>query len=142
NYKVAETYFQKIISQIPSDRNSYLQSSLQCLGYIYIEKKEHKHAIIEFKKALKIKSDSSIMRAEIYCGMAQAYFGLNKTWKTIKFGLKALDEQFDDATAERVYFLLAYSYSLKKDKENERYYTEKLRGVKPDSAYLRELDRF
>jgi len=139
NYEVSIEYFKNVITQIPSDQNGYLQSLHQHLGYNYLAKKEFKSALVEFNKSLEIKKDSSEIRAEIYCGISQAYFGLNKIRKTIKFALKALNEQFNEVVGERIYFLLAYAYSLQGNEKKEDFYTEKLRKLKPNSGYLREL---
>lgn len=141
-YKISIDFFRKVIAQIPSGEKSYLQSAHQCLGYSYIEKRDYKLAVTEFKNALSIETKSSKARAEDYCGMAHAYFGLDKIGKTIKWGLKALDEECDESVLERAYYLLALSYSMfgiNKNKKKMRFYTDKLRALKPDSAYLREL---
>jgi len=139
NYGDSIEYLQKAIAQIPPDQNAYLQSSHQLLGFNYLAKNEFKRALNELEEAEKIKPGSSDVRAYVFCGIAQAYFGLNRITKAIRFGLKALEEQFDQVIAERVYYILAYSYFLKKNEERGKYYCERLREVRPDSGYLREL---
>lgn len=144
-YENSINYFKKVIAVIPSDQKNYLQHSHQLLGYNFLTKREFKHALVELKAALKIKTDSSKRRSYIYCGMAQGYFGLNKTSKAIKFGIKALNEEYDEEVAEKMYFLLAFCYGMygmTKNKEKEKLYTEKLKKSFPASAYLRELERF
>lgn len=140
NYGDSRNYFQKIIPLIPPNQHDYLQSSYQLLGYNYLAKNEFKLALNELKKALSVKANSSDRKAYIYCGIAQAYFGLNRIRKAIKFGLKALDEEFDKTIAERIYYVLAYSYSLQRNRQEAKYYSDKLREIKPDSGYLRELE--
>jgi tetratricopeptide (TPR) repeat protein len=138
-------YFNKAITEIPLDQKNYLQHSHQLLGYNFLAKKEFKYALVELKAALKIKTDSSKRKSYIYCGMAQGYFGLNKINKAIKFGLKSLNEEYDEEVAEKMYFLLAFCYGMygtTKNKEKEKLYTEKLKNLFPTSAYLRELKRF
>lgn len=141
NYDDSITYFKKIIPQIPTDQIDYLQSSYQLLGYNYLAKKEFELALNELMKASKLKTDSSDKYGYIYCGIAQAYFGLDKINKTIRFGLKALDERLDEVIQEKVYYLLAYSYFLKRNDKEAKAYFENLRSLKPDSGYLRELER-
>ncbi len=144
-YEISINYFKKVIAEIPSDQKNYLQHSHQLLGYNFLTKKEFKHALLDLKAAIKIKTDSSKRRSYIYCGMAQSYFGLNKTSKAIKFGMKALNEEYDEEVAEKMYFLLAFCYGMygiTKNKEKEKLYTEKLKKSFPTSAYLRELERF
>lgn len=140
NYEQSKEYFNKAISKIPADQPGYLQLSFRYLGYYYLTKNDHKRAIIEFKKALKIQSDLSNNQAYIYCGLSQAYFGLNQIRKAIKFALKALDQHTDNEIEERIYFLLSYSYSLKGDEEKSELYSQKLRELNPKSGYLRELE--
>ena len=142
NYEDSKKYLQEVITQIPSDQNRYIQSTHLLLGYNYIVKKEYNRALDEFNEALKIKMDFSERMADIYCGIAQAYFGLNKVGKAIKFGLKSLNKEYDEIVEERIYFLLAFCYGMRgihKNKEKEGYYTEKLKSNFPNSAYLREL---
>jgi len=141
NYEDSITYFKKVIPQIPTDQIDYLESSYQLLGYNYLAKKEFELALNELMKASKLKTDSSDKYGYIYCGIAQAYFGLNKIKKTIRFGLKALDERLDEVIQEKVYYLLAYSYFLKRNDKEAKVYLEKLRSLKPDSGYLRELEQ-
>jgi len=145
NFDMSITYFRKAIDQIPSDQNNYLQAAYQCLGYDYVVKKEYKQALVELNKALIVKVDSSNRLASIYLGMAQAYFGLNKIGKAIKFALKALDGQFDEEIEEKAYFLLAFSYGMygiNKNRKKEEFYTEKLNSTFPNSAYIRDLEKF
>lgn len=139
------TYFQKAIDQAPSDQNNYLQAAYQCLGYNYVVKKEYKKALVELSNAVKVKVNSSNRLAGIYLGMAQSYFGLNKIGKTIKFAMKALNEQFDEEIEEKAYFLLAFSYGtygINKNGKKEEFYTEKLKSTFPNSAYIKDLEKF
>jgi 5-methylcytosine-specific restriction endonuclease McrBC regulatory subunit McrC len=71
--------------------------------------------------------------------MAQAYFGLNNLRKTIHFASQSLQENPDDLTKERLYFLLSYSYYLRKDDGNGILYYKKVRNLNPESAYTGEL---
>ncbi len=105
---------------------------------------DHRQALREFKEALRIETDSK-WKSHIYGGIALAYFGLDKTGRTIKFALKTLREEYDEDLEEKMYFLLAFCYGMRgihKDKEKEEYYTERLRSSFPGSAYLRELEVF
>ena len=136
-------YINKAIAKTPRDQKKYLQSSYQLLGYDYLEKKDFKKALEILNKTLKIEADSSETLADIYCGIAQAYFGLNKIRRAIKFGLKALDEDFDEDIEEKIYFLLAFCYGMwgvVKNRKKEEYFTAKLRTRFPHSPYLRELE--
>jgi tetratricopeptide (TPR) repeat protein len=132
-------YFNAALKILPTNERHYIQSSLQCLGYILLEKKEYKQAITHFKRALKIKTGLDKVEAEIMSGMAQAYFGRNKFSQAIKCSKNAIKKTHDDEISERSYFLLAFCYSVKKDKEKEQYYKEKLQGLRPNSPYLRDL---
>ena len=144
-YEISIDYFKKVITEIPPDQRSYLQHSRQLLGYNFLTKKDFKHALVELKAALKIKTDSSKRRSYIYCGIAQGYFGLDKISKAIKFGIKALKEEYDEDVAEKMYFLLAFCYGMtgvNKNKSKEKLYIEKLKKSFPESPYLREIERF
>lgn len=138
-YELSLYYLGKTENQIPSDQKNCLQHLYLLSGYNYLAQKKYKNAVNELNKAMKIRSDSSEMMAYIYCSTAQAYFGLDKIRKTVRFGLKALHEEADSVTKERVYFLLAYSYFFKSNEEKAKKYYDKLRDVNPKSAYLREL---
>ena len=76
---------------------------------------------------------------EILSAMAQAYFGKNKFAQAIKYSKKAIEKPHDDEISERSYFLLAFCYSVKKDKQKEQYFIDKLERLKPNSPYLKEL---
>ena len=74
--------------------------------------------------------------------MESSYFGLDKIGKAIKFGLKALNEKFDEVVEERMFYLLAFCYGMwgiHRNSKKEQYYTELLKKKYPNSAYLREL---
>lgn len=135
-------YFTATLKTIPINEVPYLQYSLQYLGYIFLEKERYGEAIKHFKKALKYKNGAdNKTESEILSGMAQAYFGQNKFAKAIKCSKKAIEKPHSDETSERSYFLLAFCYSIKKDKQKELYFTEKLRKLKPSSPYLKDLER-
>lgn len=134
-------YLDKAVYKIPSDYQNYIQYSRRLLGNNFLEIEQYKRALSEFKDALKIDTNSH-WKSHIYLGIAHAYFGLNKITKSIKFALKTLKEEYDEAVEERIYFLLAICYSKRGihcDTKKELYYTEKLQKEFPDSAYLREL---
>jgi len=138
-YETAITVFHKALSDIPKDEITFRASSYEYIGYAYIACKQYMDALNELYKALHLISPSSSRLAYIYCGIAQGYFGLNETKKTIQCASRALNEQTDDLTKERLYFLLAYSYYLRKDETNAELYYKQLRLFNPESPYLREL---
>lgn len=134
-------YLDKVVYKIPPDYQNYIQYSRRLLGNNFLEIEQYKRALSEFKEALKIDTNSH-WKSHIYLGIAHAYFGLNKIDKSIKFALKTLKEEYDEAVEERIYFLLAFCYGTRGihfNTEKELYYTEKLQKEFPDSAYLREL---
>ena len=132
-------YFQAAIKTAPSEESRYVQSSLQHIGYIYLEKEAFNKAIRAFKLAIKMGISIGKTDSEIMCGLAQAYFGKSKYAKAIKYSELALAKPHDDEIAKRLYFLLAFCYSIKNDDEKEHYYTVKLQKLNPNSPYLREL---
>ncbi|MDY7038126.1 MAG: tetratricopeptide repeat protein [Thermodesulfobacteriota bacterium] len=138
-FRTSLEYFNAALKIIPANERSYIQSSLQCLGYIFLEKESYKEAITHFKKALKMKAGLDKIESEILSGMAQAYFGRNKFAQAIKYSKKAIEEPHDDEISERSYFLLAFCYSVKKDKQKEQYYIDKLQSLRPNSPYLKDL---
>lgn len=137
--ETATKYFNVALKEIPAKETGYIQSSLQCLGYIFLEKELYKSAVVQFKKALKIRNSLDKVESEILSSLAQAYFGQNKFSKTVKYAKKSIEKPVDDEIVERSYFLLAFCYSVKKDKNKEQYYINKLKHLKPNSPYLREL---
>lgn len=145
NYREFNTslnYFTVALKMIPATEVQYLQSSLKCLGYIFLEKEIYGEAIKHLKKALKYSNRADDKAgAQILSGLAQAYFGQNKFAKTIKYSKKAIEIPHSEDTLERSYFLLAFCYSIKKDNQKEQYFTEKLRNLKPNSPYLKDLER-
>lgn len=145
-YTIALKCFKNLMNLIPPNEKKWLQSALQSLGNSYIGVGEHKQAISELKKALKIKPISASMKACIFGSMAHAYFGLDKPGKVIKFCLKTLNEEAEDVIMEeRMYFYLAFCYGMwgiHSNTKKEEYYTEKLRSKFPESPYLRDLMRF
>lgn len=140
-FNISTEYLEKIVGQIPPDYENYIQYTRRLLGINYLQKKEHEKATLEFQKALKIETNSK-WKAHIYDGLAHSYFGLDKIGKTIKFGSKALDEEFDEVVEERMCYLLAFCYGMwgiHRNSKKELYYTELLQKKYPNSAYLREL---
>lgn len=140
-FNVSIEYFGKIVGHIPPESENYVQYTHRLLGLNYLQKKEHEKATLEFQKALKIETDSN-WKAHIYDGLAHSYFGLDKIGKAIKFGLKALNEKFDEVVEERMFYLLAFCYGMwgiHRNSKKEQYYTELLKKKYPNSAYLREL---
>jgi tetratricopeptide (TPR) repeat protein len=140
-FNVSIEYLEKIVGQIPPDSENYIQYTRRLLGLNYLQKKEHEKATLEFKKALK-RSTNSKWKSHIYDGLAYSYFGLDKIGEAIKFGLKALNEEFDEIVEERMFYLLAFCYGMwgiHQNSKKEQYYTELLKKKYPNSAYLREL---
>ena len=138
-FSAALKYFNVSLEQIPNKEKIYIESTFQYIGNIYTEKKLYKKAISSFKEVLKIKSEFGYVAAESLLGIAQAYFGLSKFNQAIKYAKMALDAPHYDLIKERVYFYLAFSYSVKKNKKLEQYYTNKLEEFRPDSPYLEDL---
>ena len=139
DFGTSQEYFNAALKITPASEKSYIQSSLQHLGYILLEKKSYKEAVAQFKKALKVKTGLDKVESEILSAMAQAYFGKNKFAQAIKYSKKAIEKPHDDEISERSYFLLAFCYSVKKDKQKEQYFIDKLERLKPNSPYLKEL---
>ena len=139
DFSISQQYFNAALKKTPAIEKSYIQSSLQYLGYILLENESYKEAIAQFKKALKTKSALDKVKSEILSGIAQAYFGQNKFAKAIKYCNKAIEKPHDEEISERSYFLLAFCYSVKKNKQKEQYFIDKLQRLKPNSPYLREL---
>jgi len=140
DFYTSQDYFNSSLKIIPADEKGYIKSSFKCIGYILLERKAHKEAVKYFKRALKEKTRTdSKTDSEILSGMAQAYFGLNKFAQAIKYSKKALEKPHHEEISERSYFLLAFCYSAKKDKKKEEHYIEKLRRLKPNSPYLKDL---
>lgn len=140
NFVDAQRYFELAKTQIPKSETEYVHSTLKYIGYIYLERGEYKKAKKVLLGALKLDDVLVSRKAELLCGIAQAYFGLNKFNKAINYSLVALEDTDDDQIAERALYLLAYSYSIKHNKEREGYYKNKLKELKPSSPYLRELE--
>jgi tetratricopeptide (TPR) repeat protein len=138
-FNISLEYFNSVLKIIPTNEKKYIQSSLQCLGYIFLEKEGYKEAIAYFKRALKIKTGLDKVESEILSGMSQAYFSRNKFAQAIKYSKKAIEKPHDDEISERSYFLLAFCYSVKKDTQKEHYYIDKLERLRPNSPYLRDL---
>jgi len=129
------------LGKIPADSEKYIQYTHRLLGLNFLQKKEHEKATLEFQKALKIETNSK-WKSHIYDGLAHSYFGSNKIGKSIKYGLKALNEEFDQTVEERMCFLLAFCFGMwgiHRNSKKEQYYTELLNKKYPNSAYLREL---
>jgi len=139
NFGTSQKYFNAVLKVIPAREKVYVQSSLRYLGYIFLEEASYKEAVDSFKKALKIKSESGDIESEILSGLAQAHFGQNDFKKAIKYSKKSLEKPHDDTISERSFFLLAFSYSVQKNKRKEQYYTDELQRLKPSSPYLKEL---
>lgn len=139
DFRISQEYFKAALKKTPTSERSYIQASLQCLGYILLEKELYKESVDHFKKALKMKTGLDRVESEILSGMAQAYFGRNKFAQAIKYSMKAIEKPHDDEISERSYFLLAFCYSVKKDKKKEQYFIDKLQHLKPNSPYLKEL---
>ncbi len=140
NFFDAQRYFKLAKARIPPSKTEYVHSTLKYIGYIYLERGEYKNAKKTLLGALKLDGVLTSRKAELLCGIAQAYFGLNKFNKTIDYSLGALEDTDDDEIAERALYLLAYSYSIRHNKEREDYYKNKLKELKPSSPYLRELE--
>ena len=139
DFETSQEYFYAALKKIPTNKRSYIQASLQCVGYILLEKELYKESVAHFKQALKMKTGLDKVESEILSGMAQAYFGQNKFAHAIKYSKKAIEKPHDDEISERSYFLLAFCYSIKKDKQKEQYFIDKLQHLKPNSPYLKEL---
>ena len=145
NFQDSIKYFQIVIPQIPPDQPFFIKSSYILLAYNFSAQKNHNLALKELHKASKIETDSAFQNTEVYCGFAHAYFGLDKIGKAIKFALKTLKEELNDGIEEKMYFILAFSYSMggfHGNKKNEEYYTDKLRSKFPSGGYLKELERY
>jgi len=138
-YRIAINFLQNIVNIIPSNEIKHQQIALQCLGNSYLAVKEYEPAITVFKKALKVKSAPSKNKAYILCGLAQSFFETDDINNTISFGLKALKEKSDELIAERLYYLLSYSYFIKNNNKKGKLYFNKLKAVNSGSVYLREL---
>jgi tetratricopeptide (TPR) repeat protein len=139
DFGTSQEYFNAVLKIAPARERSYIQSSLQYLGYIFLEKESYKEAVAQFKKALKMKTGLDKVESEILSGIAQAYFGQNKFAQAIKYSKKAIGKPHDDEISERTFFLLAFCYGVKKDKEKEQYYIDKLQRLRPNSPYLKDL---
>ena len=139
DFGISKEYFNAALKITPASEKSYIQSSLQYIGYILLENESYKEAVAQFKKALKTKTGLDKVESEILSGIAQAYFGQNKFAKAIKYCNKAIEKPHDEEISERSYFLLAFCYSVKKNKQKEQYFIDKLQRLKPNSPYLREL---
>jgi len=138
---VSIKYLEKIVGQIPPESENYIQYARRLLGLNYLQKKEYEKAALEFKIALQIKTNSK-WKSHIYDGLANSYFGLDKIGEAIKFGLKALNEEFDEVGEESMFYLLAFCYGMcgiHRNSKKELYYTELLKKKYPNSAYSREL---
>lgn len=143
-FRISIEYLRRVLDEIPPDKENYVQYTHRLLGNNYLACNEYRQALNEFKEALRIETNSK-WKSYIYGGIAQAYFGLDKTGKAIKSAHKALTEEFDEGLEEKMYFLLAFCYGMRgmhKNKDKEEYYTERLRASFPRSAYLRELEMF
>lgn len=141
NYDDSINFLQKALPLIPSNKISHLQTSHRLLGYAYLAKKDYKQALEELEKANKVRSCSPDERAYILCGIAQVYFALNKTEKAIKWGEKALEIDLDEVVRERIYYILAYSHFLRRNRKQGKYYFGILKRDYPASGYLKELEK-
>lgn len=135
----ALNYFELALTIIPLERNYYLESALETMGHIHIEKKQFKKAIEYYKKALKVNTGLGHVTSELLLGIAVANFGLEKYSKAIKFAKKALEVPNYDLIVERAYFYISFSYGIKGNRKQESYYKHKLQTFKPDSPYLEDL---
>ena len=143
-FKISIEYLRRVLDEIPPDKENYVQYTHRLLGNNCLACNEYRQALHEFKEALRIETNSK-WKSYIYGGIAQAYFGLDKTGKALEFAQKTLTEEYNEGLEEKMYFLLAFCYGMRgihKNKEKEEYYTERLRTSFPGSAYLRELEVF
>ena len=143
DYSLSIAYFIRALREIPYNQIHYIQMSYKYLGYNKLSLKDYGSSITHFKNCLKVEPMTSNIKAELYAGIAQAYFGLNKIGKVIKFASKALTEEFDEVIEERMYFLLAFCYGMwgiHKDRKKELHFTEKLKSRFPQSHFLMDLE--
>jgi tetratricopeptide (TPR) repeat protein len=118
NNKVAENYFQKVLSLTEADQYSQLntvrEQALYNLGTITLSEKRYSDAAGFFKAALFMRRDAS----DTYYQLARALDGLGATDDAI--AQLEIGIQFDPGFAEAHYFL-GQLYQKKKDDVNASY---------------------
>jgi tetratricopeptide (TPR) repeat protein len=138
NYELSQKYFLKTVLKIPSSEKKYFKACKKYLGYNYLANGNYDNAIAEFKNILALKPDSA-WRGIAYTGIAQANFSMGNSEATVHTALKALSEEVGAEAKERIYFMLAKTHLLRREKAMANTYYEKLYQLNPLSEYVEQL---
>jgi tetratricopeptide (TPR) repeat protein len=135
-FSIANIFFKKSLPLIPKDYIKYAMSAYTHLGHIGIKDRDFKATLKSCKQAFKRSPDFVQSDPTLLLNFSNAYFGLDKYRKAIKYAKKAMNVSSGEKVTEVAYFILFFSYGIKGNEKNSKYFKEKLRLLKPDSKYL------